>query len=87
MTATRAKCIFERLRGPSFWTGDRGDRGDTEENCSGEGRHAGVTGETAIMLADMPVTPCLPLCHPSRLGFPFVSPLSPLSPPEKGDVR
>ena len=42
-----------------------------------------MTGETAIILADLPVTPCLLLCHPSRLGFPFVSPLSPLSPLRK----
>ena len=54
-------------------------RGDTEENCRIYGRQAGVTGETAIILADMPVTPCLLLCHPLELGFPFVSPLSPLS--------
>ena len=40
-----------------------------------------MTGETAIILADLPVTPCLLLCHPSRLGFPFcVFPVSPVTP-------
>ena len=81
MTATRAKCIFERLRGPSFWTGDRGDRGDTEENCSGEGRQAGVTGETGVTVSDMHVTPCLSCLSPLEIGFPLrVTPVSPDSP-------
>src|SRR5215207_874003 len=64
---------------PFSRTGDKGDRGDTEEKWSTEGRHAEVTGETEIHLQGMPVTSCLPLCHTWPLSFPFVSPLSPLS--------
>src|SRR5215203_5335976 len=52
----------------------RGDRGDTEENTWVHGRHVEVTGETEVVLSDVPVTSCLPAvssqigdsprCHP-----------------------
>ena len=37
-----------------------------------------MTGETEVPVSGMAVTPCLLLYHPLELGFPFVSPLSPL---------
>jgi hypothetical protein len=42
-----------------------------------------VTGETEVVLSDVPVTPCLLLRHTLPLYIPFVSPLSPLSPHEE----
>jgi hypothetical protein len=45
-----------------------------------------VTEVTDIGPLDVPVTPCLPLCHTLALYIPFVSPLSPLSPHEEERV-
>src|SRR3954467_13800103 len=61
LSVTLVARIYDPTRNPIFRTGDRGDRGDTEEKWAAEGRQAGVTGPAFGTYLSPVVTPCVTL--------------------------